>query len=379
MENRAEISEKEQVWKTARRYRNKRQVWKKPGKDSREMGRKRITAGIICLIFLLAAGCSERGGETRSPAPSQSGGNTQEHAEKEKTRKKELRQAVKPQFIPNGIRGVSLKKEGREFLYIAREPADHKMDFDYWEILKPYGENATMDTEVMYEMFKELCSLTFTEPVQVEEGTDTGIQDSDMGIVIEYVDTMDDTQAKSAEEADTEAEIILGKVDGKGGRYAALAGSMEEVFVLPEDTLQMIYARKPFDYILKIPALISADTLESVKISADGRTYEIKVDTAEDSYRFGKKKVEKEEFAALYQSISGIMLVSEADPEKSGREEEPRLSVTFCRNTGDAPEVCVSYHPYDEEFDSVEINGKEQFLVRKEDVEDLIGQIEAAF
>ena len=143
--------------------------------------------------------------------------------------------------------------------------------------------------------------------------------------------------------------------------------------------MQMIYARKPFDYILKIPALISADTLESVKISADGRTYEIKVDTAEDSYRFGKKKVEKEEFAALYQSISGIMLVSEADPEKSGREEEPRLSVTFCRNTGDAPEVCVSYHPYDEEFDSVEINGKEQFLVRKEDVEDLMGQIEAAF
>ena len=229
------------------------------------MGRKRITAGIICLIFLLAAGCSERGGETRSPAPSQSGGNIQEHAEKEKTRKKELRQAVKPQFIPNGIRGVSLKKEGREFLYIAREPADHKMDFDYWEILKPYGENATMDTEVMYEMFKELCSLTFTEPVQVEEGTDTGIQDSDMGIVIEYVDTMDDTQAKSAEEADTEAEIILGKEDGKGGRYAALAGSMEEVFVLPEDTLQMIYARKPFDYILKIPALISADCVPQLR------------------------------------------------------------------------------------------------------------------
>ena len=75
---------------------------------------------------------------------------------------------MKPQFIPNGIRGVSLKKEGREFLYIAREPADHKMDFDYWEILKPYGENATMDTEVMYEMFKELC-LTLkhiTEPTR---------------------------------------------------------------------------------------------------------------------------------------------------------------------------------------------------------------------
>ena len=45
----------------------------------------------------------------------------------------------------------------------------------------------------------------------------------------------------------------------------------------------------------------------------------------------------------------------------------------------DAPKVQVSYYSYDDEFDSVEIDGEERFLVKKEEVEALIGQIEEAF
>lgn len=352
--------------------------------------RKGMMAGIIALMVFQQAGCEEQGRETESRDPAGSGAQTEDASGEDKTRtknavredapsaRKELRQAAALQFIPNGIRSVSLKKDGQEFLYISREPAVYKMNFDYWEILNPYDENATMNTEVMFEMFEELCSLTFTAPARIDGGADAGIGDSDMGIRVEYVDTIDDSRAKSTDEADTAVEIILGKEDGNGGRYAALSGNEDEVFILPEETLRRIYARKPFDYILKIPVLISADSLKAVEISANGRTYRIGVDTAGDSYSFGKKKVKKEEFAALYQAISGIRLVSEMDPGEK-RKEEPVLSVDFCRNTKDAPAVCVSYYHYDEEFDSVEIDGEERFLVRKEEIEDLAGQIEEAF
>lgn len=370
----------------------------------RRRTRKRIMTGIICLIVLLLIGCSEKREKNETQDSSQSSkqiedgvredethsedtasedtSGSKEESGQEKTDQNELRQAATPQFIPNGIRGVSLKKDGQEFLRISREPAAYKMSFDYWEILNPYDENATMNTEVMFEMFEELCSLSFTEAAQIEDGIDTGIKDSDTGIVVEYVDTTDDSYAKSVDQADTAAEIILGKEDGSGGRYAAAAVNIDNVFILPEETLQMIYARKPFDYILKIPVLISADTLKAVEISADGRKYEIKVDTAEDSYRFGKKRVKKDEFAALYQSISGIKLVTEidqTDQEKRDKKEDPELSVVYRRNTNEAPEVCVSYYPYDTEFDSVEIGGKERFLVRKEEVERLIGEIKEVF
>ena len=65
--------------------------------------------------------------------------------------------------------------------------------------------------------------------------------------------------------------------------------------------------------------------------------------------------------------------------EESSRKEEPRLSVIYRRNTGDAPDVSVSYYPFDEEFVSVEIDGKERFLVSKEEIETVIEQIKKAF
>lgn len=344
---------------------------------------------MLCLLLFLIAGCSgetEKNkvqGEEREkirtealseePEPAQ-----KEEPETEAKEKKPLKEASQPQFIPNGIRSVSLQKDGEEFLHILKEPAEYKMSFDYWEIVYPYDENVTMNTEVMFRMFEALCSLAFDTPARLGEGTDPGIRDSKAGFTVKYVDTMDDTAARNTEEADTMIEILLGKEDGNGGRYAAAAGNEEEVYVLPEAVLQMIYGQKPFDYILKIPVLISADTLKSIEIEADGGQYEIQVDTAEDSYQFGKKKVEKEEFASLHQAISGVMLVSEINGESRAGEEEPELTVIFLRNTEEAPDVRVAYYPYDGEYDSVEINGREWFLVRKEDVKALAEQIEKA-
>ena len=339
---------------------------------------KWIAALAVCMVLLSCAGCAGKNEESDNRDNMQTEARTEE-PEEDRKEQKQLKQADLPQFIPNGIRSVSLTKDGEEFLHISREPAEYKMQFDYWEILNPYDENVTMNTEVMFEMFKELCGLTFETPVQLEEGADTGITGSDMGYRVEYVDTLDDSLAQSTDEADTAVEVILGKEDGNGGRYAAVKGSEEHIYVLPEMSLQMIFGREPFDYILKIPVLVSAETLKDVEITADGKQYAIQVDVAEDSYKFGKKEVEKKEFAALYQSISGIGLVSEISEERSPGKEEPRLTVSLHRNMEGAPDVEVSYYPYDDESDSVVVDGEERFFVRKEDVEAVIEKIEEAF
>ena len=339
---------------------------------------KRTVALAVCLAFLMCAGCSGKNEESKSQDQAPAEPRT-EKPETEKKEQKQLKQAELPLFIPNGIRSVSLTKDGEEFLHISREPAEYKMSFDYWEILNPYDENATMNTEVMFEMFKELCGLTFEKPVQPEEGVDTGIAESNMGYRVEYVDTLDDSKAQSEQDADTAAEIILGNEDGNGGRYAAVKGSEEQVYVLPETALKNIFGRKPFDYILKIPVLVSAETLKDVEITADGQKYSIQVDAAADSYTFGKKKVEKEEFAALYQTISGIGLASEINGKSSTGKEEPRLTVSLHRNIEGAPDVEVSYYPYDDKSDSVAVDGEERFLVKKEEVEAVIEEIKKAF
>lgn len=89
--------------------------------------------------------------------------------------------------------------------------------------------------------------------------------------------------------------------------------------------------------------------------------------------------MEKEEFAALYQEMSSIILDSEIEEGKEAEKKEAKLSMVYHRNIKDAPEVTVTYYSYDESFDSVEINGSERFLVKTEDVDKLVESIKKVF
>ena len=95
-------------------------------------------------------------------------------------------------------------------------------------------------------------------------------------------------------------------------------------------------------------------------------------------YKFGKKTVKKEKFTELYQALQSVMLDSEIEETKDAAEKEV-LTVTFHRNTEEAPEVNLKYYTYDDTYDSVEINGTERFLVKSEDVDALVKQIKKAF
>jgi hypothetical protein len=92
-------------------------------------------------------------------------------------------------------------------------------------------------------------------------------------------------------------------------------------------------------------------------------------------YKFGKKTVKKEKFTELYQALQSIMLDSEVEETKDAADKEEVLTVTFHRNTEEAPEVTLKYYTYD----SLEINGTERFLVKAEDVDALVKQIKKAF
>ena len=134
---------------------------------------------------------------------------------------------------------------------------------------------------------------------------------------------------------------------------------------------------KPFNLILKIPALVNIDTLDSVDMSIGKKTYTMKLDGSD--YKFGKKTVKKEKFTELYQALQSIMLDSEVEETKDAVDKEEVLTVTFHRNTEEAPEVTLKYFAYDDTYDSLEINGTERFLVKAEDVDALVKQIKKAF
>jgi len=171
---------------------------------------------------------------------------------------------------------------------------------------------------------------------------------------------------------------LIGSADGQGSRYVAVKGYEDAVYKIPSALLDAVYGLNPFDYILKIPALINIDTVKSVEIQSGGKTYTMEPD--EDRYKMNGKKAEKEDFTAVYQALLNVMLDSEIEegslPEG---DREEKLRVVYKRNTDDAPEVELVYYPYDDTYDSVSINGRERFLVKAADVDALTEQIQKAF
>ncbi len=305
---------------------------------------------------------------------------TEEAADEEKTeteekteeKKVELEKTEHPTITSDGIRKLVLKRDGEEIFCLSKEPADYKMEFDYWEILNPYDETATVNTETMYKLFDVLSGFDFSTTAEVPDGTDTGVEGSTTTMQIDYTESTD-----TSAEADKTVTLLLGNEDDLGNRYVAVAGYENEVYTIPSSTLEAIYNLNPFDYILKIPALVNIDTVESIDIKTKESSYTMKI--KDGKYYMGDKEVEKETFTTLYQALLNVMLDSNLDTPKADNEKEEVLRMVFHRSTKEAPEITLTYYTYDGNYDSVAVNGTERYLVKNADVNTLVQQIAEAF
>lgn len=305
---------------------------------------------------------------------------TEEAADEEKTeteekteeKKVELEKTEHPTFTSDGIRKLVLNRDGEEIFSLSKEPADYKMEFDYWEILNPYDETATVNTETMYKLFDVLSGFDFSTTAEVPDGTDTGVEGSTTTMQIDYTESTD-----TSAEADKTVTLLLGNEDDLGNRYVAVAGYENEVYTIPSSTLEAIYNLNPFDYILKIPALVNIDTVESIDIKTKESSYTMKI--KDGKYYMGDKEVEKETFTTLYQALLNVMLDSNLDTPKADNEKEEVLRMVFHRSTKEAPEITLTYYTYDGNYDSVAVNGMERYLVKNADVNALVQQIAEAF
>ena len=354
----------------------------------KEIRKKLLLLGVLtCMGSVLFTGCGKQENAETTAAQEKTEKQTEQEEEKneaveettepeEKDQEEEklpLIAVEHPQFLSEGIRSLVLTSEGKEIFRITREPADYKMEFDYWEILNPYNEIATVNTETMYTLFDTLSQFDFTTPAETEEGTDPGVARSTTIMQIDFVNTTDQDVAKATQEPDSTMRLLVGNEDDLGNRYVAIEGYEDTVYKVSSSILDAVYELDPFDYILKIPALVNIDTVESVEIQAEGTDCTMEIEG--ETYQINGKEVEKDAFTSLYQALMNVMLYSEIETPVENSEKQELLTVVFHRNTEQAPEITISYFAYDDDYDSVKINEEERFLVKKEEVDVLIQQI----
>ena len=277
-----------------------------------------------------------------------------------------------PQITSESIGSLRLVQDGEEIFQIVNKPEDYKLKFDYWEVLNPYQESNTVNTETMYELYSTVLGLDLGSAVEVPEGTETGLEACETYLEMQYVS---DPVTMNVAEPDCTLTILFGNPADEGSRYVSLEGS-DAVYVLSDAAVESVLGIDPFDYLLKIPVLINIEYLKSVDIIVGEDAYSMEKE--EDQYSMGGKPVEKEEFTTLYQALMNVFLKSDIEVNQD-REREEVLRIAY-NMSDEAPNAEVVYYTWeDEAYYAVEVNGAEQFLVDSGEVNALMKQIREIF
>ena len=160
------------------------------------------TAVISCPVW---ADEAEQNSETAEEPKAEDAAVEEEIADQtdDKTENTDLKTVEHPRMSVYSIRRFSIVKDGEEVFQIKQEPADYKMDFDYWEITNPYDETATVNTENMYEMFGVLAAFDLSNGVDAAN-TDTGLDNTKTYFTVDFVNTVNDDTAKETQDSASE-------------------------------------------------------------------------------------------------------------------------------------------------------------------------------
>lgn len=267
----------------------------------------------------------------------------------------------------NAIRGLNVVKDGETVFEVSYEPKTYKEAFDFWNIAVPYESMVSVDTESLYDLFETVAQLPCI-PVSGISSEEAGIEGSQTSLFIAYNGEQREGEKGGADPTKAR-KILVGNQDENGNYYVEIEGN-DSICQVNQLWLDTILELDPYQYILKIPFLAGIDTVEQVKVSIGDDT--LLLQKTEDTCKIGKEKVERSEYNAFYNQLLSVLVSGEVG--KKGvdpGQRKPVLTMQFYRNTEDASDVEVTYFEYNEEYMSINVNGKEFFLAERQDVENL--------
>lgn len=319
------------------------------------MRRKRITMAASVLCLLMMAACSSNQTADR-----------QQIKQVEKPRQSEaptLQEQTEATISKEQIRGVEVMVNGTTAYAISYKPSKEKDSYLYWEMGVPYGRDAIVDTEAMYQLYGQIAKVVSTKADRAGK-KETGIRGSSTSIAVTYTDKKDKAEAEYT------TTLLIGDKEGDG-YHCARKGAETDALLVDATTIEGILGRAPFDLILKVPYVINLSTVSRVDLVAGKDTHTM--EAADGTYRIDGKEVEKKDYCDRYSALLSPMIAKElSKSEKAKVGKECLLKITYTRNLEDARNYEVGFYSYDDDYDAVSVNGETHFLVEKQEVENLI-------
>ena len=164
--------------------------------------------------------------------------------------------------------------------------------------------------------------------------------------------------------------IELGN-DNEGAIYARLVGS-KEVYTINAQTV----AYKDIDPLSMVNSLVyiqQIDKVTAITLTLDNNTYILKINGTGDSatYSINDVSAKTELFKKAYQEIIGLSLRGVVTGDVNS---QPICKYVFSFNDGRADDV-IELIPYGDRYVAVKINGKSNYYVMREQVNNMIAKI----
>ncbi len=256
------------------------------------------------------------------------------------------------------VRGVSVVKDGEPYFAVSYEPRAYKNSFDCWDISVPYRSMAAVDTEAMYDYFRLIAEMKL-EPAADTAWEETGVDGSEDTVYVAYFEGQTDQGGQA--EPDKGILYRFGGRNEEGDYYVEAAG---RIWTADADTAEKLFAVNPYDCILKVVSVVSVETVSEVEIAfAEDR---FRMQAGHDRFMFDGEEVDSQTFYELYTQLMSIFIEKELPKDDGDGQRELLMTVTYHRNTKEAPKITQRYYAYDDTYAIAQVNGTEFFLVSRE-------------
>lgn len=168
-------------------------------------------------------------------------------------------------------------------------------------------------------------------------------------------------------------------VDGK--TFFKQAGA-PAVMAIATEKLDFL-AAKPFDLVFRFVYITDINQVERIVIEGKSQIYDLTLskiplegeeETMLPVFKVNGQKIAEDFFRQFYQVLVALQLEGENDRTLA---EKPEVRTTFYLNTGNERKVVVSYVPYNEDFYAVFRNGRSEFVIHREQVENMLEKLAA--
>jgi hypothetical protein len=276
---------------------------------------------------------------------------------------------------PDKINYFKFSHPNKPILEIKLNDSDSKLNqygFGIWRMVKPYRDEVPVAIDKFQPILDNVSSITKAEKFIDDNPSDLaryGLAEPKGELLIKDEDSV--------------FHLLIGKPMDEDFTYCKKPG-LSSIFTIRTSVLTSLDI-KPFELIEKFVFIPYIEDVDQITLSGLGFNHyftidhQKKVNPKEDSeapdyiYKIDGIKIEEQLFKTIYQNLIGLLLESECPSQP--KNNVPDLSLTYQLNKGPSRQMDIKFIPYNRDFYAVSRNGTIEFLISKDQVDNMLQKL----